>query len=105
MRAEDLFCAPVNTFEKTFADPQVQHTEMVVEVESPIGPLKLLGVPYTLSKTPATVRTAPPLHSQHYRELLELAGYDGDEVDGLVERGCRRTSDASSRPQVEDSNR
>lgn len=87
MRAEDLFCAPVNTLEEAFADLQVQHTEMVVEVESPIGPLKLVGVPYRLSKTPAEVRTAPPLHSQHYREILKLAGYDGEEVDGLVERG------------------
>ncbi len=105
MRAEDLFCAPVNTFEKTFSDPQVQHTEMVVEVESPIGPLKLLGVPYTLSKTPATVRTAPPLHSQHYRELLELAGYAGDEVDGLVERGAVALPTFPPDRKLEDSSR
>ena len=78
---------------------------MVVEVESPIGPLKLLGVPYTLSKTPATVRTAPPLHSQHYRELLELAGYDGDEVDGLVERGAVALPTLPPDRKLEDSNR
>jgi crotonobetainyl-CoA:carnitine CoA-transferase CaiB-like acyl-CoA transferase len=88
MRAEDLFSAPVNTFEKTFSDPQVLHTEMVVEVDSPIGPLRLLGVPYKLSKTPASIRSAPPLHSQHYREILELAGYDDQEIAGLVERGA-----------------
>lgn len=88
MRAEDLFCAPVNTFEKTFDDPQVHHTEMVVEVDGPIGPLKLVGVPYKLSETPAGVRTPPPLHSQHYHEILELAGYTPDEIEGLVERGA-----------------
>lgn len=87
MRAEDLFCAPVNSFAKTFADPQVRHDEMVVEIPSPIGPLKLVGVPYKLSKTPASVRSAPPLHSQHFREILQLAGYDATEIEGLVARG------------------
>jgi crotonobetainyl-CoA:carnitine CoA-transferase CaiB-like acyl-CoA transferase len=88
MRAEDLFCAPVNTFEKTFSDPQVTHTEMVVEVDSPIGPLRLIGVPWKLSRTPATVRSAPPLHSQHLYDILELAGYGPDEVAALVESGA-----------------
>jgi crotonobetainyl-CoA:carnitine CoA-transferase CaiB-like acyl-CoA transferase len=88
MRAEDLFCAPVNTFEQTFSDPQVHHTEMVVEVESPIGPLRLIGVPFKLSKTPATVRTAPPLHSQHSFEILEMAGYGEEEIADLIESGA-----------------
>ncbi len=88
MRAEDLFCAPVNTFEKTFSDPQVLHTEMVVEVDSPIGPLRLIGVPWKLSRTPATVRTAPPLHGEHLYEILELAGYGPGEAAALVESGA-----------------
>jgi crotonobetainyl-CoA:carnitine CoA-transferase CaiB-like acyl-CoA transferase len=88
MRAEDLFCAPVNTFEKAFSDPQVAHTEMVVEVDSPIGPLRLIGVPWKLSRTPASVRTAPPLHGEHLYEILELAGYTSEEVSALVESGA-----------------
>ncbi len=88
MRAEDLFCAPVNTFERAFSDPQVRHTEMVVEVDSPIGPLRLIGVPWKLSRTPATVRRPPPLHGQHLYEILELAGYGRDEVVALVESGA-----------------
>jgi crotonobetainyl-CoA:carnitine CoA-transferase CaiB-like acyl-CoA transferase len=87
MRAEDLFCAPVNTFEKALSDPQALHADMVVEVESPIGPLRLMGVPYRLSRTPASIRSAPPLHSEHSRQILEVAGYSPEEIVRLVERG------------------
>ena len=88
MRAEDLFCAPVNNFETAFSDPQVQHTEMVVEIDSPIGPLRLIGVPWKLSRTPAAIRRPPPLHSQHLHEILELAGYSGEEVAALIDSGA-----------------
>jgi crotonobetainyl-CoA:carnitine CoA-transferase CaiB-like acyl-CoA transferase len=88
MRAEDLFCAPVNTFAQAFSDPQVQHTEMVTEIDSPIGPLRLIGVPWKLSQTPAGIRRPPPLHSQHLEEILELAGYSREEMEALIECGA-----------------
>lgn len=88
MRAEDLFCAPVNTFAQAFADPQVRHTEMVVDIDSPIGPLRLIGVPWKLSRTPAGIRRPPPLHGQHFEEILELAGYSPQEMEALVECGA-----------------
>ena len=88
MRAEDLFCAPVQDFAQAFDDPQVRHMEMIVEIDSPIGPLRLVGIPYNLSKTPASIRTAPPLHSQHCHDVLEMAGYEPDEIDALLESGA-----------------
>ena len=81
--------ARINTLDRTLQDPQVLHRNMVVEVEHPtIGPLKVLGVPYKFSETPATVRTAPPLLGQHTEEVLsKLLGYSGEAIAGLREMG------------------
>jgi crotonobetainyl-CoA:carnitine CoA-transferase CaiB-like acyl-CoA transferase len=85
MEAEDLFCAPVQTFGEAFSDPQVTHGRMVLTVDSPAGPLRLVAPPFTLTRTPATVRTAPPTHGQHTDEVLRLAGYTPDQITALRE--------------------
>lgn len=53
---------------------------MVVELETPAGPLKFLGVPYKLDETPASIRTPPPLHGQHTDEVLSEAGFSEAEI-------------------------
>src|SRR5690606_6725417 len=82
------------TFEQTFSDPQVIHGEMVVTVDSPVGPLKLVAPAFKLDKTPATVRTAPPLHGQHTEEGLRWLGYSTEQIHTLREpqaiQGVRR---------------
>jgi crotonobetainyl-CoA:carnitine CoA-transferase CaiB-like acyl-CoA transferase len=83
MEAQDMYVAPVKSMRDGLNDPQVLHNEMVVTVPSPIGDLKLLGVPYRLSKTPASVRTAPPVHGQHTVEVLEEFGLDAAEIAAL----------------------
>src|SRR4051812_25774457 len=48
---------PVQTYDQVYRDPQVLHREMVVEVEHPkAGTLRVLGVPFKLSDTPAKIR-------------------------------------------------
>jgi succinate--hydroxymethylglutarate CoA-transferase len=89
MEGEDMYVARVNSFADTFADPQVQHAGMVVEIDSPGGPLKLVAPPCGFSRTPATVRSAPPRHGEHTDEVLTLAGYEPDAIaafraDGVV---------------------
>lgn len=83
MEKEDMFVAPVNNLEQAFADPQVAHNRMVQILDSPIGPLKLLGPPYQLSETPATIRTPPPLHGQHTEEVLLECGFSPQDVAQL----------------------
>ncbi|BBY86333.1 CaiB/BaiF CoA transferase family protein [Mycolicibacterium tokaiense] len=80
MEAEDLFAAPVNSMGEAFADSAVVATSMVVELETPAGPLKFLGVPYKLDETPASIRTPPPLHGQHTDEVLSEAGFSEAEI-------------------------
>jgi succinate--hydroxymethylglutarate CoA-transferase len=56
---------------------------MVVELDTPVGPMKFFGVPYKLDKTPASVRTPPPLHGQHTDEVLGEAGFTEAEIAEL----------------------
>jgi formyl-CoA transferase len=80
----------INTLDRVLDDPQVLHRQMVVEVEHPTaGALKLLGVPYKFSRTPATVKSAPPLMGQHTDEVLRtLLGYSEEEIAELRASGA-----------------
>ena len=52
-------------------DPQVAAREMVIEIEHPeAGPVKALGFPIKLSRTPASVRRPPPLLGEHTAAVL-----------------------------------
>lgn len=81
MAKEDLWAAPVKSLPEVFTDPQVLHNNMVVSVDSPIGPLRLPGIAAKLSKTPGQVRTAPPTLGQHTEEVLESLGYTREEIE------------------------
>jgi succinate---hydroxymethylglutarate CoA-transferase len=80
---EDMFAAPVNSMGEAFSDPAVAHTEMVVQLDTPVGPMKFFGVPYKLDTTPASVRSPPPLHGQHTNEVLGEAGFIDAEIAEL----------------------
>ncbi len=83
-------CGPVNNMESLFADPQVLHREMVVEVpHETIGTLRLSGVPIKYSETPASVRLPPPLLGQHTDEILvDVLGYSQGQVEALRRQGA-----------------
>ena len=75
LEAAEVPCGPVNDLAAVFADPQVLAREMVETVVHPTaGPIRLTGVPFKLSATPASVRIAPPLAGQHAAELLAWLG-------------------------------
>jgi len=88
MEAEDMFAAPVHSYAEALSDPQVRHAGLVVSIDSPGGELHLVAPPFELSRTPATVRSAPPRHGQHTAEVLTAAGYDVDALQHLREEGA-----------------
>jgi crotonobetainyl-CoA:carnitine CoA-transferase CaiB-like acyl-CoA transferase len=56
---------------------------MILTMDTPVGPLKMPGFPYKLSRTPAQVRMPPPLLGQHTQEILKSVGYSPEEIRSL----------------------
>jgi crotonobetainyl-CoA:carnitine CoA-transferase CaiB-like acyl-CoA transferase len=60
--AADVPASRVNSVERALTDEQTIANDMVVEVDHPAaGALRMLGIPYRFSDTPAAVELAPPL--------------------------------------------
>lgn len=84
---KEICFGPVNTLEETFADPQLQHRSMVVEIDGPMGKTPGIGTPIKLSDTPASIRTPPPFFGQHTGEVLAGLGFDAEAIDHLRATG------------------
>jgi crotonobetainyl-CoA:carnitine CoA-transferase CaiB-like acyl-CoA transferase len=76
-------CGPIHDLAQVFADPQVGHQQMVLELEQPSGKVKTLGFPLKLSATPAALHGPSPQLGQHTEEILQRLGYTAAEMDRL----------------------
>lgn len=80
----DVPAGKVYTFDEVVSDPQVQHREMVLEIEHPtLGKVKQPGIAVKLSETPGKVRTFSPLFGEHTEEILQELGYTGAQIGEL----------------------
>ena len=83
--SSNIPASAVNSVESALSDEQTVANDMVVSVNhSEAGVLKMLGVPYRFSDTPATINKAPPLLGEDNREILQSIGYDNDQIDSLI---------------------
>ena len=65
-------------------DPHTAARRMVETVAHPtIGDLKMLGIPFKLSGTPAAVSRPPPTLGQHTDEVLTELGMDAAAIAAL----------------------
>jgi len=78
-------CGPINRLDQVFADPQVVHRGMRVEVPHPLaGTLPLVANPIRFSRTPIRYEQPPPLLGQHTEEILrEVLGKSPEEIARL----------------------
>jgi crotonobetainyl-CoA:carnitine CoA-transferase CaiB-like acyl-CoA transferase len=86
--AADVPCGPIHDVLAAFSSPEAEALGMNVELEHPAwGVIRQVGVPFQLSATPASVRTAPPTLGEHTDEILAELGYDAAEVARLRRSG------------------
>lgn len=83
-----IACGPIYELDEVFQDPQVQHLELVTEVEQPgLGPVRMLGFPFRLSAGPIGVRRPAPRLGEHTDEVLEELGLEPTEIKRLLDAG------------------
>jgi formyl-CoA transferase len=76
-------CGPVMDVPGVIDHPHTRHREMVVE----LGGYRGTGTPVKLSRTPASIRSAPPTFGSSTRAVLEEAGYSPAEIAALIDEG------------------
>ena len=91
LQAVGVPCGPVNDIARVFADPQVRHRDMLIEMPSPHaleGIVRLIGNPIHGSANPVSYRRPPPALGEHTDEVLrELLGLDEAERARLRQMG------------------
>jgi crotonobetainyl-CoA:carnitine CoA-transferase CaiB-like acyl-CoA transferase len=83
--------ATINTVEGAFAEPQVLHRGMLLELrgERPEEVARVPGNPIKVREASAKADCYPPHAGEHTRIVLkDLAGYDDAIIDRLVELGA-----------------
>ena len=87
MSQYDICAATVLEMENVVTNEHNIARNMIVEVDSPIGPVKQIGVGPKLSDTPGKPRYSAPLIGQHTDEILAGLGYDSAKIAALRESG------------------
>ncbi|HKG39436.1 MAG TPA: CaiB/BaiF CoA-transferase family protein [Conexibacter sp.] len=87
----DCCVEPVLDMSEALESELVRAREMVVELDQPgaSAPVKLLGLPIKLDRTPGDPSRAPgPGLGEHTDEVLAAAGYGADEIAAMKESGA-----------------
>jgi crotonobetainyl-CoA:carnitine CoA-transferase CaiB-like acyl-CoA transferase len=85
LNARGIPCGPINNIDQVFADAQVQHRGLQLELEHPTaGRVASVANPIKLSRTPIEYQRAPPLLGQHTDEVLQrVLKLDDDAIAAL----------------------
>ena len=83
----DVCVGKVYDVEEMVHDPQINHRQMIVDVEHPTqGRVRQFGVAIKLSETPGSVRSAAPLSGEHTDVVLKDLGFGASDIAGLRAR-------------------
>ena len=82
-------CGPIDRLDAVFANPQIRHRGMQVDVPHPLsGTVPLVANPIKYSRTPLNYQVPPPLLGEHTEEVLRgLLGKSDAEIAALRSAG------------------
>jgi formyl-CoA transferase len=79
-------CGPIYTIDQVFDDAQVKHLGIAQDVPTDDDrQIKLVGQPFTLSRTPSKMAARPPEFGEQTDEVLEEFGFSTEEIAALWE--------------------
>lgn len=82
-------CAPISTYDQVFADEHLGARGFFWDAPHPtMGPVRQIGSPMRLSKTPAVRGNAGPLLGADTREVLAALGRSPGDLDELSDLGA-----------------
>ena len=87
----DCCLEPVLDVDEALSSELVREREMVVELEQPgvEGPVRELGIPVKLERTPGVHDRLPgPGLGEHTEEVLRVAGYTEEQIAELMAQGA-----------------
>jgi crotonobetainyl-CoA:carnitine CoA-transferase CaiB-like acyl-CoA transferase len=77
-------CGPIYSIDQMFSDAQVKHLGMARDVPNAEGrEIRLVGQPFTLSRTPSQMAARPPEFGEQTDEVLAEFGFSRDEISSL----------------------
>jgi crotonobetainyl-CoA:carnitine CoA-transferase CaiB-like acyl-CoA transferase len=80
---------PIYQVDEVFSDPQVEHLGIAEPVLHPVlGPIRLVGEPVALSRTPSRVDTPTPEAGEHTDEILGELGFGESDIAQLRSIGA-----------------
>jgi len=79
-------CGPIYSIDQVFADAQVEHLGIAQDVPNDEGRhIRLVGQPFTLSRTPNKMAARPPEFGEQTDEVLAEFGFSKEEIGQLKE--------------------
>ena len=77
-------CGPIYSIDQMFVDAQVEHLGIAQDVPNPEGRhIRLVGQPFTLSRTPSKMAARPPEFGEQTDEILAEFEFTKDEINSL----------------------
>jgi formyl-CoA transferase len=84
LNAAGVPCGPIYAIDQMFADDQVKHLGIAQDVPNAENrPIRLVGQPVALSRTPSRMSARPPEVGEQTDEVLAEFGFGADEIAAL----------------------
>jgi crotonobetainyl-CoA:carnitine CoA-transferase CaiB-like acyl-CoA transferase len=87
LTAADVPCAAIWSISEIVHHPQLEHRDVLQQIESPLGELTLVGSGFRLSEGSGGIDCPPPALGEQSAQILGELGYDTAAVTALREEG------------------